>query len=196
MSAQIVNCCCFFFSCVFKETNKCFEWTFEWNILFAVKTFALMLESVLESFKAPFTRHPSVAAMLVTSHDVNFMMGFVKNDEKYAIPTTDNVSELNPLCFVFFSIYTYHIYRRVSSIGQMNAISETLDQRCSISKNQMELYWLWNRKWISKGFFMCRKWLRHRYDYFVISFGTYKYMSMTQRTATPLDTWYTHPRVL
>lgn len=57
-----------------------------------------MLESVFETFKAPFTfsTHPSVAAMLVTSHDVNFMKGFTKDDDKFVVPNTDNVS-----CFTF-----------------------------------------------------------------------------------------------
>lgn len=54
----------------------------------------LMLESVLETFKVPFTfsTHPSVAAMLVTSHDVNFMKGFGKNDDNFVLSTADNVS--------------------------------------------------------------------------------------------------------
>lgn len=60
-----------------------------------------MLESVIQTFKVPFNKHSSVAAMLVTSHDVNFMMGFVKDDDSFAMPSTDNVSERFIFHFVF-----------------------------------------------------------------------------------------------
>lgn len=65
-----------------------------------------MLESVIRTFKVPFNKHSSVAAMLVTSHDVNFMMGFVKDDDNFAMPSTDNVSEINSFVFKIVAAYS------------------------------------------------------------------------------------------
>lgn len=51
-----------------------------------------MLKTLLTPF-APSTQKqtPSVATMIVTSHDINFMMGFIKEDEIFS--ATSNASD-------------------------------------------------------------------------------------------------------
>lgn len=81
-----------------------------------------MLKTLLTPF-APSTQKqtPSMATMIVTSHDINFMMGFIKEEEIFSAPTNasearfasflpskiQNVSE-SIFCSVFIGYMIYY----------------------------------------------------------------------------------------
>lgn len=42
-----------------------------------------MLKTLLTPFATPSTQKQSAAAMMVTSHDINFVMGFIKEEDMF-----------------------------------------------------------------------------------------------------------------
>lgn len=43
-----------------------------------------MLKTLFTPFATPATHKQSAAAMMVTSHDINFVMGFIKEEEMFS----------------------------------------------------------------------------------------------------------------
>lgn len=80
-----------------------------------------MLKTLFNPFISPSTAQKQTAAMMVTSHDINFVMGFIKEEEMFSSsnasmstlpPTTisvSNVSEMNELFPNRFP-HTHEIY--------------------------------------------------------------------------------------
>lgn len=86
-----------------------------------------MLKTLLKPYASTQKQTPSVATMIVTSHDINFMMGFIKEEEIFSATSNasdtrfasvlpskfQNVSESNFFCVQFLSLISQSGQTRV-----------------------------------------------------------------------------------